>query len=123
MPHLILEYTKNISQQLDAEKLFAPLHQIIAETAGIRIENCKSRAILLHDYYIADGRQGQAFVHLDIRFLEGRSSEIKQSIGQQCLQALRGYFGDIPKEMDLQLTVEIGDIQRQSYFKFPAGTL
>ncbi|MBT3392364.1 MAG: 5-carboxymethyl-2-hydroxymuconate Delta-isomerase [Chloroflexi bacterium] len=123
MPHLILEYTNNISQAIDTQKIFAPLHQIIAETAGIRIENCKSRAILLNDYYIADGTPLQAFAHLSVRFLEGRSSEIRQSIGQQCLQILRGYFGDAPKELDLQLTVEIGDIQRQSYFKFPNGTL
>lgn len=123
MPHLILEYTNNIPQAIDTHKLFAPLHQIIAETAGIRIENCKSRAIPLDDYYIAEGKPGQAFVHLNIRFLEGRSAALKQSLGQQSLEALRAHFGDAPDGLDLQLTVEIGDIQRQSYFKFPTGTL
>lgn len=123
MPHLTLEYTENLPQPIDAEKLFAPLHQIIVDTASIRIENCKSRAIPLRDFHIADGRPGRAFVHLSVRFLEGRSAETKQSIGQQCLEVLREYFGNATDGLDMQFTVEMGDIQRQSYFKFPTGTL
>jgi 5-carboxymethyl-2-hydroxymuconate isomerase len=123
MPHLTLEYTGNIAPQIQARDLFAQLHQILASASGIRIENMKSRAVRRDDYYIGAGTSRAAFVHLEIRFMAGRSSEFKQSIGQQCLTLLKETLGPALAEFDLQITVEIGEIERASYFKFPPGTL
>ena len=62
-------------------------------------------------------------MHLDMRFLEGRSTEVKQAIGQQSLDLLLAWFRRSADRLDLQITVEIQDIRRSSYFKYPAGTL
>jgi 5-carboxymethyl-2-hydroxymuconate isomerase len=118
-----LEYTSNLIQSIDADQLFSKLHQILVDVGGISIHNCKSRAVCLDTYYIGKGDAQEAFIHLDIRFLEGRSLELKQSIGHQSLDWLKGYFAPCLAKLELQVTVEIVDIQSQTYFKIPEGTL
>lgn len=122
MPHLTLEYTDNVVPSLNFGQVFARLHRVLAEVGGIPLGNCKSRAIRLDDYFVGEGGAGQAFVHLTIRFLAGRSTELKQRIGSQSLAVLQQHFPPLA-ERDLQLTVEIQEIERATYFKFPEGTL
>lgn len=123
MPQLTLQYTANINQEIDYSNLFAKLHNILADVGGINIENCKSRALKLNNYYISQGEISNAFIHLDVRFLEGRSLPIKKEIGNQLLEALNSFYQKSLTELDLQFTVEISDIQRELYFKFPLGSL
>ncbi len=123
MPQINLEYTVNISQDITARDIFPKIHQILGDVASIPQSNCKSRLHRVDDFHIADGDPKNAFVHLEIRFIEGRSPEIKTKIGQQCLEQLQAYFAESTSSLNLQITVEILDIHKPSYFKFPKGTL
>jgi len=123
MPQLTLEYTANIKQKIDFADLFAQLHQVLVDVGGIPLGNCKSRAYRLDDFHIGDGAAQHAFVHLVIRFLEGRSVEMKETIGQQSLQILKESYAPSFAVLNLQLTVEMQDIERSTYFKIPEGTL
>jgi 5-carboxymethyl-2-hydroxymuconate isomerase len=119
MPHLILEYTENVGQDVLFRELLAQLHQVLADTAGIQIENCKSRALRRDVACIGRGEPQGAFVHLEVRLLAGRSPELKQTIGRQYLDILQGTFGPSPAELRLQITVEIVDMEPGAYFKVP----
>lgn len=123
MPHLTLEYSANVVVDSDFTDLFRRLHAVLAQTGGIRLENCKSRAYVAREFFIGSGAQGSGFVHLDIRFLEGRSDEIRRAIGQETIDALRAWFRTSAEKLDLQITVEVRDIERSFYFKYPEGTL
>lgn len=117
MPHLLLEYTENLTPVKPLKKVFLELHFILSDH-GIAIKNCKSRANRLETYLVSNGDTGNAFVHLDVRFLTGRSEEIKTEIGSQMLGVLKRCFpGD--KNIHLQITLEIRDIERHHYLKFP----
>lgn len=123
MPQIVLEYSSNVLEQTGFAPLFVGIHEILHERAGIRLDNCKSRALRRDEFYIGDGHPSNAFVHLDIRFIEGRSEDVKQSVGTASLNRLKQFFEKSMARLDLQITVELGDIQRSSYFKFPEGTL
>lgn len=123
MPHLVLEYSANVDCPADLPLLFGQLHDVLAEAGGIRRDNCKSRARPADPFLVGSGSESDAFVHLDIRFLEGRSPEVKQAIGQQSLDLLLTWFRHSADRFRLQITVEIQEIRRSSYFKYPAGTL
>lgn len=123
MPQISLEYTDNLTQEINTAKIFRNIHQVLGEVAGIPLANCKSRANRLNDFYIADGDSKNAFIHLEVRFIEGRSAEIRSEIGEQCLEQLQAYFAESVSSQNLQITVEIHDIHKPSYFKFPKGTL
>jgi 5-carboxymethyl-2-hydroxymuconate isomerase len=123
MPHLVLEYSASIDCPPDLPVLFARLHEVLAETGGIRRDNCKSRARPADPFLVGSGSEADAFVHLDIRFLQGRSSAVKQALGQQLLNLPQKWFQHSSDRLRLQTTLEIQDIRRASYCKYPEGTL
>ena len=96
---------------------------MLADIAGTRIENFKSRAICRATYRIGAGLGREAFVHLEIRLLAGRSPETKKLIGQQCLSLLETTWGASLVDLDPEITVELVDMERGSYFKSLPGTL
>ena len=122
MPHLTLEYSANVKCPSNLVDLFARLHKVLVETGGINLENCKSRAYKAENFFVATGREPDGFVHLDIRFLEGRSPQVKRNIGQEAHDILMEWFHDSVEKMELQITVEVRDIMRSFYFKYPEGT-
>jgi len=122
MPHIVLEYSSNLPELPDFRALFDDIHQALNRIGGIRLENCKSRARAAKHYYIGDGNPDNAFVHLDVEFVKGRSREVKQAIGQECLLLVKRYY-HLHLSDSLQITVKIDDIALDFYFKDPAGTL
>ena len=123
MPHLTLEYTANIKQEIDCATLFSGLHKIITKIGGINIENCKSRAIRLDNYYIGQSNESNAFVHLEISLMQGKSTELQQAIGIQCLNLLKEYFAPSLSKLALQITVDITEIYRSAYYKYPGSPI
>lgn len=122
MPHIVLEYSDNLPPLPDFRLLFDDIHQALKRIGGIRLENCKSRARAASHCYIGDGDADNAFIHLGVEFVAGRSAEIKKAIGQECLDLLKRHYEPQLSER-LQITVKIDDIVLDFYFKHPAGSL
>jgi 5-carboxymethyl-2-hydroxymuconate isomerase len=118
VPHLVLEYSANVTQEVAWDRLFAHLHQAVAE-AGAPLAGCKSRAVRHDTYHVADGRPGGAFVHLSIALLPGRTDEASAALSGRCLQLLVEEFRPSLESLDLQITVEVRDLHRESYQKVP----
>jgi 5-carboxymethyl-2-hydroxymuconate isomerase len=72
---------------------------------------------------VGDGAGESAFVHLDIRLLEGRPVEALQEVGKGTMEILASHFLPPVSGADTQITVEIQEIRRDAYFKEPEGTL
>jgi 5-carboxymethyl-2-hydroxymuconate isomerase len=123
VPHLTLEYTSNLDEWANDLSLLLDLHGILHSEAAIKVENCKSRWRMVEEWAIGDGEADGSFVHLDLRFLEGRPPRVKHAVGLSALERLRSHFAAVPEEMNLQITVEIRDIEKATYFKHPPGTL
>jgi len=123
MPHITIEYTANLTPARKWRELMGLIHDVLTDVGGIDRGNCKSRAVALKDVLVGDGSAAAAFVHVDVRFLEGRPPELKREIGSHILRLLREHVPAPPGIQDLQLTVEVRDIERQMYFKVPEGSL
>ena len=104
MPHLVLDHSANIALPDDLPSLLLSLHRILADTGGIHIGNCKSRVYRADSWLIAEGDQPEGFVHLNIRFVAGRSTETRRQISRQCLAQLEAALLPI-NETPLQITV------------------
>jgi 5-carboxymethyl-2-hydroxymuconate isomerase len=122
VPHIIFEYSDNIPALTDYSPLFAEIHHALNTIGGIKLENCKSRVRVANDFYIGDGSPQHAFIHLEVEFVSGRSTQVKQAIGDECLGIVKKYYQSQLSE-SLQITVKIEDISLDFYFKYPEGTL
>ena len=117
MPQIVLEYSSNV-QIGDDNEILAKIHQILNEVGKINLNNCKSRIIEQSRYLVGNGDPDNAFMHLEIAFMEGRSDELKKIIGHEILN----YFKTVITG-NTQITVHITDLLKNAYFKHPAGTL
>ncbi len=117
MPQLVLEYSANISQKIDSTLLLTEIASIISAAGGIPVENFKSRLIRREEYLVGKGGRKDAFVHLEAGIFSGRTVEVKRRIGEDCIEYLEEYFSPSTGELSLQITVEIREMEKETYFK------
>lgn len=122
MPQITLEYTDNIDNVGNVRQLLKQIHQAVHDVSGVTIGNCKSRARKLDCYYVGDQDEGHGFVAVDLLLLEGRDTELKQAIGNAVLALLEGHFSESMQRLQLQMTVNVHDIEKATYVKYPTGS-
>ena len=115
MPHLVLEYSGNIRENLDFASLFKELHTELAAAGGFRPQDIKSRAVRMDCAFIGDGSREQAFVNLDVRTFEGKPPEQKAAISRTALAVLTRTFQATLRETACDISVQITELDRQSY--------
>lgn len=115
MPHLIVEYTDNLSPINQRETLLA-LNQTLVNSGEFNEVDIKSRAIQCDDFLIGVQNTSRGFLHVKLHILTGRSAETKKRLSQQLLDTLAHLFK--PQiGVETQLCVEVIDIDRASYTK------
>ena len=117
MPHLTLEYSNNLAETVDFDKLFRRIHRALAEFDSIRLSEIKSRAILYDQYYIGDGSPQRIFIHLTVAVLDTRPLAEQKQIGERMLSILREEFDGSYRERPCDITVELRSIRHDTYFK------
>ncbi len=119
MPHITLEYSSNILDGLDIEKLallFHDIHDSISKIANIDIFKCKSRMIPQEYVFIGKGDGKSSFVHLEVQLFEGRPKELKSKLGYILVDLLQSYFIDSQKIKNVQISVHLVEIIKENYF-------
>lgn len=116
MPQISLEYSDNLFLDKTVNKLFSDIHQLLTRELPTQLANCKSRCIVRDHYFLADGQANQAFAHLHIRIMPGRSDEKKTFLGHVLLEMMNQFFQQQPPDTVLQLSVEIEDVG-EHFFK------
>ena len=109
MPHLTLEYTDNLS--FDVQSLLARLHNELVATGAVNLKGIKSRAIRHTEYRIADGNPAYAFVHVNLLIREGRPLDIQRDAAQRVMAVLKETFGSRFETGYLSLSVDIKEMR------------
>lgn len=112
MPHIILEHSDNIK---NPEGIFNKLHQLLESQLPTQLASCKSRSIAYHSFWLGDGSPKNAFVHLKIKILAGRTDKVKENLAASILKLMRQSF-EKKAELNTQLSLEILDLN-QHYYK------
>jgi 5-carboxymethyl-2-hydroxymuconate isomerase len=122
MPHLTLEYTDNLT--VDVQALLARLHDELVATGAVNLKGIKSRAIRHTEYRIADGNPAYAFVHVNLLIREGRPIEIQQDAAQRTMAVLKEIFQSRFEDGYLSLSVDIKEMREgiaQTVHNIPEG--
>jgi len=117
MPHFILEYSDNLLEKIDHRQLFRNLHRLLVENGPFKLSDIKSRAVAHDDFYVSDGKESNAFVHLTLSIFKGRDLSIRQTVGKLLLEFLKKEFDRSYQQLHCSITVEIREIDTDTYFK------
>ncbi len=114
MPHLVLEYTRNINR-FDAAELLPRLNEAMLESGQFEEGAIKSRAIEHKYHALGMKNPRQPFVHLTVSIMPGRSAEVRQALANSLMEVLRrGIAGSGDK---VAASVEIRELAADAYVK------
>lgn len=118
MPHIIVEYSKNLSSAIDMDKLVESLHVAAMGLEALPIGGLRTRAHQASAARIADGKASRNFIYLTIRLGQGRSVEVKREIGDTLFAVLTEFTADhFDAGNALSLGLEIQEIEKDWTWK------
>lgn len=115
MPHLTMEYSRNLHAEKLAPTLLA-LNRRLLDSGHFEELDIKSRAIALDQFLVGTVPEGRAFVHVKLALLSGRTEQVKRELAEGLLAVLQHAYAE-EHALHLQLCVEIQEIERASYAK------
>ncbi len=113
MPHIIIEYSKNIGDIVEISNLVHDLHDVLAQQ-GIDKARIKTRATSCN--YVAVGDHGSHghMIHATLLLLEGRDLKTKKKYGDALHAKMHEYVDGIVQHCSV--TLEIRDMIKDAYY-------
>ncbi len=116
MPHFIVEYTDNIEEEVEINKLLEKIHAILISHGDVfPVGGIRSRAIELHDYRVADGAEDDAFVHATLKIGQGRSEDVKKQVCDELFGVIKEHFAGLFSKRYLALSMELVEFNGVTY--------
>ena len=115
MPHCTMEYSSNILETLDVNKILKEINKRLAETKLFSLNDIKSRIVVHNNFAVGDGDKNRAFVTINFSILSGRDTETKKMLSNLLLKFLDEYFCESRKKLKLSLTVQISELSKEYY--------
>lgn len=116
MPHLHLEYTRNLPVT-ELDTLLLRLNHALMATGQVANEaDIKSRAVEVQSFRVGTAPGERGFVYAKLSLLAGRSPEVKKQMSDALIEVLK-QAAVWPANIDVQFGVEVVDMQRESYGK------
>lgn len=117
MPQMVVEYSDNI-KELNHQDLMLNLNHALFDTGLIDHPfNIKTRIRANQDFLIGFGDNQQAYIHVRLGIMTGRTLEQRQLISEQLLTCLKNFDKYQASGLEIQLCVEIAEMPKEVYGK------
>ncbi|MGD2171093.1 MAG: 5-carboxymethyl-2-hydroxymuconate Delta-isomerase [Gammaproteobacteria bacterium] len=110
MPHLIIEYSEEVADQVAITDIIDAAHDGAMSSDLFPEYDIKTRAVGYRDH--RTGRTRDSFVHVAVHLLDGRSDEQKAMLSEAVLGRIEPLLPRVAS-----VGVEIVDMHRASYRK------
>jgi len=89
MPHLIMEYSENLTSSLNVQTLLRALHSTAQASGLFQPATIRTRGIPCANYVVGEGTEQDAFIHLEARIRPGRTEELQWKLVRSLMSTLR----------------------------------
>jgi 5-carboxymethyl-2-hydroxymuconate isomerase len=117
LPHLIVEYSANIEDQIALDALLDKLHTCALGTGVFPIGGLRVRAHRADAYRIADKAPDNGFVHVTAIIGYGRPLDVQQRAGEELLAALTEHLKALYERSPLAISLNIQESHPVLNFK------
>lgn len=117
MPHLIMEYSANLDEDLDIPVLFEQMNATALETGVFPIGGIRTRAVRCEHYRIGEGDPDNTFVYLTIKVGAGRDLETLKDAGAKIFETLTNYLQPIFDRRYMSIGLDIQELHPELGFK------
>lgn len=116
MPHIRLDTTADIQENADLPEILAELVETLAAFETIQPESIKAYHTLRPVWAMGQGAP-EGFIHCEVAILSGRSPALRGQISAGIAKVLRQRFARTLGAGEAGLTVEIREMDRETYVK------
>jgi 5-carboxymethyl-2-hydroxymuconate isomerase len=117
LPHLIVEYSANIEDQIALDALLDKLHACALRTGVFPLGGLRVRAHRADAYRIADLSRDNGFVHVTALIGHGRPLDVQQRAGRELLAALAEHLDALYARSPLAISLNIQEMHPVLNFK------
>ena len=117
MPHIVVEYSSNVRDRLDLDRLIERLHTTAIGTGVFPLGGTRTRAAERTRYRIADGHPDNAFEHVTLRIGHGRDAQTKERAARAVFDALCEHLAPLYDAAPLGISFEVQEIDPALSFK------
>jgi len=117
MPHITLEVPASLKEEIDWNDLFKNLHIKLANAGYGRLDDFKSRTIILDCWQVADRDENALILFATLQTMNPRPPEMIRAMGAVICKALEEKAKEIAHGRWLQVCVKVGGTPPEDYFK------
>ena len=117
MPHLIVEYSSNLEDEIDLDSLMGKLRDHAVETGVFALGGIRVRGERRDRYLVADGASGNGFVHLTARIGHGRDAATRRAASEALFEVLCSHMQTEFDRRGLGLSFEMVEVDPVSSLK------
>jgi 5-carboxymethyl-2-hydroxymuconate isomerase len=86
MPHIVIEYSENLDNEVKGSKLTKLLHKTVVDSGLFSPEAVKARSIFYSDYVLTEA---ESFIHVTVSILNGRTVEQRNTLNESVFRAIK----------------------------------
>ena len=117
MPHLIVEYSANIEDQIALDALLDKLHACALDTGVFPLGGLRVRAHRTDAYRIADKAPENGFVHATALIGHGRPLDVQQRAAEQLFAVLTAHLDELFAKSPLAISLNVQEFHPVLNFK------
>ena len=111
MAHFILDHSGNLStSDINAKVLFSALHKAMDESGIFPLAGLRSRVLRADEYYVANGDENMAYIHLNFRIGPGRSDEELTGAFTLIKELVLQHFDSLMQGQAVALSIEMSEL-------------
>jgi 5-carboxymethyl-2-hydroxymuconate isomerase len=107
LPHLIVEYSANVEDQLGLDELLDRLHATALETGVFPLGGLRVRAYRADVYRIADKDPANGFVHVTAMIGHGRPLDVQEGAGAKLFATLTAHLDPLFQRSPLAISLNV----------------
>jgi 5-carboxymethyl-2-hydroxymuconate isomerase len=117
LPHLIVEYSANIEDQIALDALLDKLHTCALGTGVFPLGGLRVRAHRADAYRIADKAPENGFVHVTALIGHGRALDVQQRAAEELFAVLTAHLESLYAKSPLAISLNVQEFHPVLNFK------
>ncbi|CAD5272179.1 5-carboxymethyl-2-hydroxymuconate isomerase [Bosea sp. 62] len=117
MPHIVIEYSANLEDELAPMRLVEALHAAALETGVFPLAGLRTRAERRELYRIADGDPDHIFIAVSVRIGEGRDAATRRRVADVLMAVLERETAKTFQRRGLALSLDVAEIDGTASLK------
>jgi 5-carboxymethyl-2-hydroxymuconate isomerase len=117
VPHLIVEYSANLEDDIRLDALLDDLHQAALDTGVFPLGGLRTRAHKTARYRIADCHPDNAFVHVTAIIGHGRPLDVRRSAAERLFGTLTRHLESVYQRRPLAISFNVQEFHPELNFK------